>query len=42
MNITKKYANFRLESGKLAIQIKDDYCMNWKTAQMEKNFNNFP
>ncbi len=39
---SKKYANFICELGKLAIQIKDDRYINWKTAQIEKIFNNFP
>ncbi len=39
---SKKYANFISESGKLAIQIKDDYYINWKNARIEKIFNNFP
>ncbi len=30
MNKIKKYTNFRRESGKLAIQIKDDYYINGK------------
>ncbi len=38
MNKIKKHTNFRHESGKLAIQIKDDYYINWKTVQIEKNF----
>ncbi len=33
----KKYADFRTKSGKLAIQIKDDYYINWKkTIKLEK------
>ncbi len=37
----KKYTNFRCKLGKLAIQIKDDYYINWKNAQIGKFFNNF-
>ncbi len=36
MNKIKKYADFSRKSGKLAIQIKDDYYMNWKNVQIGK------
>ncbi len=36
------YTNFRQESGKLMIQIKDDYYINWKTGEIEKMFSYFP
>ncbi len=39
---SKKYSDFRHELGELAIQIKHDYNINWKNAQIEQIFNNFP
>ncbi len=33
---SRKYATFSRKSGKLAIQIKDDYYINWKNAQIGK------
>ncbi len=40
--IAKKYPNFRCKSGKLAIQIKDDYYINSKNAQIKKIVIIFP
>ncbi len=36
MNEIKKYADFSRKAGKLVIQIKDDYYINWKNAQIKK------
>ncbi len=39
---SKKCTDFSRKSGKLAIQIKDDYYINRKNAGIEKIFINFP
>ncbi len=39
---SKKYNNCRHKSGRLEIQIKDDYYINWKKPWIRKFFNNFP
>ncbi len=33
-NDIEKYANFSCKLGKLEIQIKDDYYINWKITQI--------
>ncbi len=38
----KKYAGFRCKSGKLTLQIKDDYYINWRNAQIETILIIFP
>ncbi len=35
-------ADFNWKLEKLGIQIINDYYINWKIAQIEKMFNNFP
>ncbi len=37
----KKNANFKRKSGKLAIQIKDDYYINCKNAKIQNIYDNF-
>ncbi len=38
---SKKHADFSRESGKLAIQIKNDYYINRENARIEEILNNF-
>ncbi len=37
----KRYADFNGKSEKLAIQIKDDYYINWKNCKTRKIYDNF-
>ncbi len=39
-NKIKKYADLSRKLGKLAIQIKDDYYINWKNAKTRKIYDN--
>ncbi len=38
---SEKYSDFNRKSGKLAVQIKDDYYINWKKLKSEKIYDNF-
>ncbi len=39
---SKQHIGFNRKLGELAIQIKDEYYINWKNTRIGKLFNNFP